>query len=62
MPLVRISLCQGTLAEYRKGLFDGVHRAVVKAITIPPDVVRQAGRSVNGFLMHALFCRKLGFA
>jgi len=37
MPLVRISLCQGTSAEYRKGLSDGVHRAMVEAIAIPPD-------------------------
>jgi 4-oxalocrotonate tautomerase len=37
MPLVRISLRQGTSAEYRKALADGVHRAMVEAIAIPPD-------------------------
>jgi 4-oxalocrotonate tautomerase len=37
MPLVRISLCQGTSPEYRKALADGVHRALVEAIAIPPD-------------------------
>jgi 4-oxalocrotonate tautomerase len=37
MPLVRISLCQGTSPEYRKALADGVHRAMVEAIAIPPD-------------------------
>jgi 4-oxalocrotonate tautomerase len=37
MPLVRISLRQGTSAEYRKALSDGVHRAMIKAIAIPPD-------------------------
>src|SRR5260370_8887419 len=37
MPLVRISLRQGTTAEYRKALADGVHRSMVEAISIPPD-------------------------
>jgi len=37
MPLVRISLRQGTSAEYRKALSDGVHRAMIEAIAIPPD-------------------------
>ena len=37
MPLVRISLRQGTPAEYRKALADGVHRAMIEAIAIPPD-------------------------
>lgn len=37
MPLVRISLRQGTSPEYRKALADGVHRAMVEAIAIPPD-------------------------
>jgi len=37
MPLVRISIRQGASAEYRKALADGVHRAMVEAIAIPPD-------------------------
>jgi phenylpyruvate tautomerase PptA (4-oxalocrotonate tautomerase family) len=37
MPLVRISLRQGTSQEYRKALADGVHRAMVEAVAIPPD-------------------------
>jgi len=37
MPLVRISLRQGTSAEYRQALSDGVHRAMIEAIAIPPD-------------------------
>ena len=37
MPLVRISLRQGTSAEYRKALSDGVHRAMIEALAIPPD-------------------------
>ena len=37
IPLVRISLRQGTSAEYRKALSDGVHRAMIEAIAIPPD-------------------------
>jgi len=37
MPLVRISLRQGTTPEYRKALGDGVHRAIVEALAIPSD-------------------------
>jgi 4-oxalocrotonate tautomerase len=37
MPLVRISLRSGTSPEYRKALGDGIHRAMVEAIAIPPD-------------------------
>jgi 4-oxalocrotonate tautomerase len=36
MPLVRIDLRQGSSPEYRKALADGVHRAIVEAIAIPP--------------------------
>jgi phenylpyruvate tautomerase PptA (4-oxalocrotonate tautomerase family) len=36
MPFVRISLRPGTSTEYRKALADGVHRAMVEAIDIPP--------------------------
>ena len=37
MPLVRISLRQGTSQEYRKALADGVHRAMVESIAVPAD-------------------------
>jgi len=37
MPLVRISLRQGTSAEYRKAIGDGVHRAMIEALAIPSD-------------------------
>jgi 4-oxalocrotonate tautomerase len=37
MPLVRIDLRAGTPAEYRKALGDGVHRAMLEALAIPPD-------------------------
>jgi 4-oxalocrotonate tautomerase len=37
MPFVRISLRQGTSPEYRRALADGIHRAMVEAIAIPPD-------------------------
>jgi 4-oxalocrotonate tautomerase len=37
MPLVRISLRQGTSQEYRKALADGVHQAMVESIAIPPN-------------------------
>jgi 4-oxalocrotonate tautomerase len=37
MPFVRISLRQGTSPEYCKALADGVHRAMIEALAIPPD-------------------------
>jgi hypothetical protein len=37
MPLVRIFLRSSRSAEYRKALGDGVHRALVEALAIPPD-------------------------
>ena len=37
MPLVRISLRQGTSPEYRKAIGDGVHRAMIEELAIPPD-------------------------
>jgi 4-oxalocrotonate tautomerase len=37
MPLVRISLRQGTTLDYRKAIADGVHRAMVEALTAPAD-------------------------
>jgi len=37
MPLVRIDLREGTSPEYRKALVDGVHRAMIEALAIPPD-------------------------
>ncbi len=37
MPLVRISLREGKSDEYRKALADGVHRALLEAIEIPPQ-------------------------
>jgi 4-oxalocrotonate tautomerase len=36
MPLVRISLREGTSAEYRKALGDGVHKALIESIAVPP--------------------------
>jgi phenylpyruvate tautomerase PptA (4-oxalocrotonate tautomerase family) len=35
MPLVRISLREGTSDQYRKALADGVHQAMVEATEIP---------------------------
>jgi len=37
MPLVRISLQEGTTPEYRAALGDGVHRAMVEALAVPAD-------------------------
>ena len=53
MPLVRISLRQGTSAEYRKALSDGVHRAMIEAIAIPPDDRFQV---ITEYLPEALIC------
>ncbi len=36
MPLLRISLREGTNPEYRKAIADGVHQAMIDAIAIPP--------------------------
>jgi 4-oxalocrotonate tautomerase len=36
MPLVRISLRKGTSPEYRMAIADGVHRALIDVIAIPP--------------------------
>jgi phenylpyruvate tautomerase PptA (4-oxalocrotonate tautomerase family) len=35
MPLVRISLREGTSPAYRKAIADGVHQALIDAIAIP---------------------------
>jgi 4-oxalocrotonate tautomerase len=35
MPLVRISLLEGTTPEYRKAIADGVHQAMIDAIVLP---------------------------
>jgi 4-oxalocrotonate tautomerase len=37
MPLVSISLREGTSAEYRRAIADGVHQAMVEAMAIPED-------------------------
>jgi 4-oxalocrotonate tautomerase len=37
MPFVRIFVRGGTSPEYRKALGDGVHRALVESIAVPPN-------------------------
>lgn len=37
MPLVRISLLQGTSLDYRRKIGEGVHRAMVEALGIPTE-------------------------
>jgi 4-oxalocrotonate tautomerase len=37
MPLVRIDLREGTSPDYRNALGDGIHRAMIEALAIPPD-------------------------
>ena len=36
MPLVQISLREGTNPKYRKAIAEGVHRAMIDAIAVPP--------------------------
>jgi phenylpyruvate tautomerase PptA (4-oxalocrotonate tautomerase family) len=36
MPLVQISLREGTDPKYRKAIADGVHQAMIDAIAVPP--------------------------
>ena len=36
MPLVQIFLREGTSPDYRKALADGIHRALIESIAIPP--------------------------
>ena len=35
MPLVRVSLREGTTPEYRKAIAEGVHQAIVEAMAVP---------------------------
>jgi 4-oxalocrotonate tautomerase len=37
MPLVRIDLRAGSSPDYRRAIGDGVHRAMIEALAIPPD-------------------------
>ena len=37
MPLVRITLAQGTAAGHRRAIADGVHQALVETAGVPPD-------------------------
>ncbi len=36
MPLVRISLREGKSVAYRRAIADGVHRAMVEVVNVPP--------------------------
>jgi phenylpyruvate tautomerase PptA (4-oxalocrotonate tautomerase family) len=35
MPLVKIEICEGKSPEYRKGILDGIHQALVQTLGIP---------------------------
>ena len=37
MPLVRITVAQGTAPEARRAIGDGVHRALVETANVPAD-------------------------
>ena len=48
MPLVRISLREGTTPEYRRAIADGVHQAMIDAIAIPPKDRFQVISEIQG--------------
>jgi 4-oxalocrotonate tautomerase len=37
MPLVRVSIRKGLSQEFRAGVGDGIHRAMIDTINVPPD-------------------------
>lgn len=37
MPLVRVSLRRGKTQQYRRAVADGIHRALVDGLGVPPD-------------------------
>jgi phenylpyruvate tautomerase PptA (4-oxalocrotonate tautomerase family) len=52
MPLVRITLAQGTGADHRRAIADGVHQALVEAAAVPPDDRFQSVHEVPASDLH----------
>jgi 4-oxalocrotonate tautomerase len=52
MPLVRITLAQGTGADHRRAIADGVHQALVETAAVPPDDRFQSVHEVAASDLH----------
>ena len=52
MPLVRITLAQGTGTDHRRAIADGVHRALVETAAVPPDDRFQSVHEVAASDLH----------
>ena len=52
MPLVRITLAQGTGADHRRAIADGVHQALVETAAVPPDDRFQSVHEVPASDLH----------
>ena len=52
MPLVRITLAQGTGADHRRTIADGVHQALVETAAVPPDDRFQSVHEVAASDLH----------
>ena len=52
MPLVRITLAQGTSAAHRRAIADGVHQALVETAGVPPDDRFQSVHEVASSDLH----------
>ena len=52
MPLVRITLAQGTGADHRRVIADGVHQALVETAAVPPDDRFQSVHEVAASDLH----------
>lgn len=52
MPLVRITLAQGTSAGHRRAIADGVHRALVDTANVPKDDRFQSVHEVKEADLH----------
>ena len=52
MPLVRITLAQGTSADHRRAIAHGVHQALVETAAVPPDDRFQSVHEVPASDLH----------
>jgi len=52
MPLVRITLAQGTGADHRRAIAHGVHQALVETAAVPPDDRFQSVHEVAASDLH----------
>ena len=52
MPLVRITLAQGTSVDHRRAIAHGVHQALVETAAVPPDDRFQSVHEVPASDLH----------